>query len=52
VSAIVLAIYFSRALYIGNGQTIGKRIMGACVISLTYSRMTPWQATERALGPR
>jgi uncharacterized RDD family membrane protein YckC len=50
VSAIVLVIYFSVALYIGNGQTIGKRIMGTRVISLTHSRMTLWQATERALG--
>jgi uncharacterized RDD family membrane protein YckC len=50
VSAIVLVIYFSLALYIGNGQTIGKRIMGTRVMSLTHSRMTFWQATERALG--
>lgn len=50
VSAVVLVIYFSLALYIGNGQTIGKRIMGTRVISLTHSRMTLWQAVERALG--
>ena len=46
----MLVIYFSLALYMGNGQTIGKRIMGTRVISLTHSRMTLWQATERALG--
>jgi uncharacterized RDD family membrane protein YckC len=46
----VLVIYFALALYIGNGQTIGKRIMGTRVISLTHRRMTLWQSTERALG--
>jgi uncharacterized RDD family membrane protein YckC len=50
VSAVVLVIYFSLSLYIGNGQTIGKRIMGTRVISLTHSRITLWQAVERALG--
>ncbi len=50
VSAVVLVIYFSLALYIGNGQTIGKRVMGTRVISLTHSRITLWQAVERALG--
>jgi len=50
VSAVVLVIYFSLALYIGNGQTIGKRLMGTRVISLTHSRITLWQAVERALG--
>jgi uncharacterized RDD family membrane protein YckC len=50
VSAVVLVIYFSLALYIGNGQTIGKKIMGTRVISLTHRKVTLWQATERALG--
>jgi uncharacterized RDD family membrane protein YckC len=46
----VLVLYFCLALYIGNGQTFGKRVMRIRVISLTHERITLWQALERALG--
>jgi uncharacterized RDD family membrane protein YckC len=47
---IVLILYFCLALYVGNGQTIGKRVMRIRVVSLTHSHITLWQALERALG--
>jgi uncharacterized RDD family membrane protein YckC len=47
---IVLILYFCVALYIGDGQTIGKRVMRIQVISLTHKHITLWQALERALG--
>lgn len=50
LDVIVLILYFCLALYIGNGQTIGKRIMRIRVISLTHKHITLWQALERALG--
>jgi uncharacterized RDD family membrane protein YckC len=50
IDVIVLAVYFCLALYIGNGQTFGKRIMRTRVISLTHKRVTLWQALERSLG--
>jgi uncharacterized RDD family membrane protein YckC len=50
LDVIVLVLYFCLALYIGNGQTIGKRVMRIRVVSLTHERITLWQALERALG--
>jgi uncharacterized RDD family membrane protein YckC len=46
----VLILYFCLALYIGSGQTLGKRLMRIQVVSLTHERITLWQALERALG--
>jgi len=50
LDVIVLILYFCLALYIGNGQTIGKRVMRTRVISLTHTHITIWQALERSLG--
>ena len=50
LDVVVLILYFCLALYIGNGQTIGKRIMHTRVVSLTHNHVTLWQALERALG--
>jgi uncharacterized RDD family membrane protein YckC len=50
VDVIVLVLYFCVALYLGNGQTIGKRLLRIKVISLTHERITFWQALERSLG--
>jgi uncharacterized RDD family membrane protein YckC len=47
---IVLILYFSLALYLGRGQTIGKRIARTRVISLTQERVSLWQSLERAIG--
>jgi uncharacterized RDD family membrane protein YckC len=50
LDVIVLILYFCLALYFGDGQTIGKRVMRIKVISLTHRHITLWQALERALG--
>jgi uncharacterized RDD family membrane protein YckC len=50
LDVMVLVLYFCLALYIGNGQTIGKRVMRIQAISLTHERITFWQALERSLG--
>lgn len=43
-------LYFAVALRIGNGQTIGKKIMKIRVLSLTQTEIGWWQSIERALG--
>ena len=50
LDVLVFLVYFSLALYLGNGRTVGKRIMRIRVISLTHARLTFWQSVERALG--
>jgi uncharacterized RDD family membrane protein YckC len=50
LDVVVLVLYFFLALYLGNGQTPGKRVMRTKVISLTHNHITLWQALERALG--
>jgi uncharacterized RDD family membrane protein YckC len=50
LDVLVFLVYFSLALYLGNGQTVGKRIVRIRVISLTHARVTLWQSVERALG--
>jgi uncharacterized RDD family membrane protein YckC len=50
LDVIVLVLYFCLALYIGNGQTLGKLVMRTKVISLTHERITFWQSLERSLG--
>jgi len=47
---LVLILYFCLALYIGDGKTIGKRVIRIQVVSLTHQHITFWQAFERALG--
>lgn len=50
IDVIVLVVYFCLALYLGNGQTLGKRLMRTRVVSLTHQRISLWQALERSLG--
>jgi uncharacterized RDD family membrane protein YckC len=50
LDVVVLVLYFAVALYVGNGKTIGKRLMRTQVVSLTHERITFLQALERALG--
>jgi len=50
LDVMVLVLYFCIAVYIGNGQTIGKRLLRTRVVSLTHERIGLWQALERSLG--
>jgi len=49
-NVIFTLLYFGLALYWGNGQTLGKRLLRIRVVSLVHERITFWQALERALG--
>jgi uncharacterized RDD family membrane protein YckC len=43
-------LYFGLSTWIGNGRTVGKRLMGIRVVSLVHERMDLWHSIERALG--
>lgn len=45
-----LVLYFGLSVYWTNGLTIGKRLFRIRVVSLVHSRISFWQAMERALG--
>jgi uncharacterized RDD family membrane protein YckC len=49
-SVVYLVIFFGLSLYLGNGRTLGKRLMGIRVVSLVHRRMSLWHSLERALG--
>jgi len=49
-SIVYLVLFFGLSLYLGNGRTIGKRIMGIRVVSLVHHRVGFWHSIERALG--
>lgn len=49
-SLVYLVLFFGLSCYIGNGKTIGKRIMHIRVVSLVHHRMSLWHSVERALG--
>ncbi len=49
-SLIFVVLYFGLTLYVGNGRTLGKRLLGIRVVSLTHPRISLWQSIERALG--
>jgi len=43
-------LYFAVMLKLGKGQTPGKRLMKARVVSLTHEEISWWQSIERGLG--
>lgn len=49
-SIVYLVLFFGLSFYLGNGRTIGKRVMGIRVVSLVHHRMGLWHSIERALG--
>ena len=49
-SLIFVVLYFGLFTYLGNGQTLGKRLLGIRVVSLVDEKMSLWQSFERALG--
>jgi uncharacterized RDD family membrane protein YckC len=50
VSALLFLLYFGLGTYFGRGQTLGKRLLGIRVVSLTHDQLSLWQCIERALG--
>ena len=48
--AFVPTLYFALTMYVTNGQTIGKKIVGIRVISIYHRRIGLWHCIERSLG--
>jgi len=49
-SLIWFVAFISASNYIGNGATIGKKILRIRAVSLVHHRLSPWHSIERALG--
>lgn len=49
-SVIYFVLFIAASNYIGNGATIGKRIMKIRAVSLVHHRLSMWHSLERALG--
>jgi len=49
-NVIWLILYFGLFVWRTNGLTPGKRLLHIRIVSLVHSRITLWQAVERALG--
>jgi len=49
-SIVYLVLFFGLSVYLGNGRTLGKRVLGIRVVSLVHHRMSLWHSIERALG--
>jgi len=49
-NVIFVLLYFGLTLYLGNGRTLGKHLLGHRVVSLVHDRITFWRSMERALG--
>jgi uncharacterized RDD family membrane protein YckC len=49
-NVVWLVLYFGLVVWLTNGLTVGKRLLGIRIVSLSHARMTLWQAVERALG--
>jgi uncharacterized RDD family membrane protein YckC len=45
-----MVLYFGLSVWKTNGLTLGKRLLGIRVASLTHPHITLWQSVERALG--
>jgi uncharacterized RDD family membrane protein YckC len=49
-SLAYFVVFVAASNYIGNGATIGKRIMKIRAVSLVHERLSLWHSIERALG--
>lgn len=49
-STLAFGTYISLSLYLSNGWTLGKRLLGIRVVSIAAERLSLWHAIERALG--
>jgi len=49
-SVAYLVLFFGVSFYLGNGQTLGKRLMGIRAVSLVHHRLSLWHSIERAFG--
>ncbi len=49
-SVVYYVVFIALSNYIGNGATLGKRLMKIRAVSLVHDRLSLWQSTQRALG--
>jgi uncharacterized RDD family membrane protein YckC len=49
-SVVYFVVFVAASNYIGNGATLGKKIMKIRTVSLVHHRLTLWHSIERALG--
>ena len=49
-SVVYLVLFFGVSNYLGNGRTLGKRLMGIRAVSLVHPQLGLWHSLERALG--
>jgi uncharacterized RDD family membrane protein YckC len=49
-SILWYVIFIAASNYIGNGATIGKKILKIRAVSLVHERLSLWHSIERALG--
>ena len=49
-SVIAFCLYVSVSLFVSNGWTPGKRLLGIRVVSTVHKRLSLWHSIERALG--
>jgi len=47
---VYFVLFIGVSNYLGNGATIGKRIMKIRAVSLVHRRLSLWHSFERALG--
>ena len=47
---LYLTLFLGLSNYLGNGRTLGKRLVGIRVVSLVHRRLSLWHSFERALG--
>lgn len=45
-----LVLFLGLSNHVGNGRTLGKRMLRIRAVSLTHERLRGWQAIERALA--
>jgi uncharacterized RDD family membrane protein YckC len=49
-SLVYFVAFVAASNYLGNGATIGKKMMKIRAVSLVHHRLTLWHSIERALG--
>jgi uncharacterized RDD family membrane protein YckC len=49
-SVLAFGLYITLSLYLSNGWTPAKRLLGIRVVSTTDRRLSLWQSIERAVG--
>lgn len=50
ISLAYFVAFLGLSNYIGNGATLGKRLMRIRAVSLVHRRLSLWHSIERALG--